>query len=393
MRFAPLLTLMSLCSFLIADAQQPPVRARDLGIPLIGKTGKYNAITDVPGVKVGLTTLISGEGNLVTGKGPVRTGVTAILPRGTTYDPVFAGWFALNGNGEMTGTTWITESGFLEGPITITNTHSVGVVRDAVVEWQYKHKHFLPLEETGGLFWALPIVAETYDGLLNDINGMHVTKEHVFHALDSASSGPVAEGSTGGGTGMISHGFKAGTGTSSRVVRVGDTAYTVGVLVQANHGAFQHLTIAGVPMWPEMKAPKWRMRFGEIRPGTGSIIVIVATDAPLLPHQLNRIARRVPLGIAKLGGNGENTSGDIFLAFSTANPNASRRDKAPALQMLPNDLTDPLFLATAHATEEAILNAIVAGRDMTGINGNFVPGLPHDELIRLLRKYNRFKGQ
>ncbi len=229
----------------------------------------------------------------------------------------------------MTGTTWITESGFLEGPITITNTHSVGIVRDAVVEWQYKHKHFLPLEETDGLFWALPIVAETYDGLLNDINGMHVTKAHVFHALDSAASGPVAEGSTGGGTGMISHGFKAGTGTSSRVVRVGDTTYTVGVLVQANHGAFQHLTIAGVPMWPEMTAPKWRMKFGEVRPGTGSIIVVVATDAPLLPHQLNRIARRVPLGIAKVGGNGENSSGDIFVAFSTANPRASRRDKAP----------------------------------------------------------------
>ncbi|MGE7775462.1 P1 family peptidase [Chitinophaga sp. NPDC101104] len=372
---------------------QQAVRARDLGIPLTGKTGKFNAITDVPGVKVGLTTLISGEGNLQTGKGPVRTGVTAILPRGNTYDPVFAGWYALNGNGEMTGTTWITESGFLEGPVTITNTHSVGIVRDAVVEWQYKHKHFLPLEETDGLFWALPIVAETYDGMLNDINGMHVTKEHVFHALDSATSGPVSEGSTGGGTGMVSHGFKAGTGTSSRVVRVGDSAYTVGVLVQANHGAFRHLTIAGVPMWPELKTKEWRMKFGEAKPGTGSIIVIVATDAPLLPHQLNRIARRVALGVARVGGMGENSSGDIFLAFSTANPRASRRDVAPKLDMLPNDQIDPLFTATVFATEEAILNAIVAGRDMTGINGNFVPGIPHTEIIRLLKKYSRYAGK
>ncbi len=392
MKFPACIAITCFLSLLLPQhtfAQQT-VRARDLGIPFPGKTGIFNAITDVPGVKVGLTTLISGEGNLQTGKGPVRTGVTAILPRGNTYDPVFAGWFALNGNGEMTGTTWISESGFMEGPITITNTHSVGLVRDAVVEWQYNHHHFLPLEETDGLFWALPIVAETYDGMLNDINGMHIKKEHVFMALDSAKSGPVAEGSVGGGTGMVSHGFKAGTGTASRVVRVGDTTYTVGVLVQANHGGRQQFTIAGVPAGPEIKASKWKMKFGEIKPGTGSIIVIVATDAPLLPHQLNRIARRVPIGIGKVGGHGENTSGDIFLAFSTANPKASRRDVAPKLDMVPNDHMDPLFYATAQATEEAILNAIVAGRDMTGINGNFVPGLPHDEVVRLLKKYNRY---
>lgn len=385
--FIPLL----LCVMLVAsNISAQTVRARDLGIPLKGKPGTFNAITDVKGVEVGLVTLIEGEGNLKVGKGPVRTGVTAILPRGKTYDPVFAGWYALNGNGEMTGTTWITESGFLEGPVTITNTHSVGVVRDAVVEWQYKHHHFYEIDETTDFFWALPVVAETYDGMMNDINGMHVKKDHVFQALDQAASGKVKEGNTGGGTGMICHGFKGGTGTSSRLVKIGDSTYTVGVLVQANHGGREELTIAGVPVGEEIKGYIPKFKFGAPPAGTGSIIVIVATDAPLLPHQLNRLARRVPLGIGRVGGAGENSSGDIFLAFSTANPGASNRESFRQLSMLPNDLIDPLFYAVAEATEEAILNVLVAAETMTGINNNLIYALPHEEVIKILQKYNRF---
>ena len=369
---------------------QPPVRARDLGIPLDGIPGRYNAITDVPGVAVGLTTLISGEGNLKVGKGPVRTGVTAILPRGKRYDPVFAGWYALNGNGEMTGTTWISESGFLEGPVLITNTHSVGVVRDAVVEWEYKNKIFDQLNGQPDLFWALPVVAETYDGVLNDINGFHVKKEDAMQALDKAYSGAVAEGNVGGGTGMICHGFKGGTGTASRVVKIGDSTYTLGVLVQANYGSRNWLTVAGVPVGREIQGFTPKIRFGEPKEGSGSIIVVVATNAPLLPHQLDRIARRVPLGIGRVGGNGENTSGDIFIAFSTANPGAANRSKTQRLTMLPNDLINPLFYATAQATEEAILNALVSAKTMVGINGNTVYQLPHDQLISLLKKYGRY---
>lgn len=380
-----------LCSFLVlmlmfmsADAQTKPdkPRARDLGIPFDGSTGQLNAITDVAGVEVGLVTLISGEGKLVAGKGPVRTGVTAVLPRGKeSTDQVFGAWFTLNGNGEMTGTTWVEESGFLEGPIMITNTHSVGTVRDAVIAWQMKKqgKTFQP--------WSLPIVAETWDGFLNDINGFHVSAEHVAQSLDQAASGPVAEGNTGGGTGMVAHQFKAGTGTSSRRFDVNGTSYTVGVLVQANYGARIRLTIAGVPVGSEIPdlLPK------NVPADTGSIIVVVATDAPLLPHQLKRVVKRASLGIAKNGGLGENSSGDIFIAFSTANAGAGKETNLATLKMLPNDSINPIFAATVQATEEAIINAIVAAETMVGVNGNTVYAIPHDRLKEVMKKYNRLK--
>lgn len=375
---------------------QSPVRARGLGIPLQGKPGIYNAITDVKGVEVGMVTLISGSGKLEVGKGPVRTGVTAILPRGKTCDPVFANWHTLNGNGEMTGTTWVTESGFLETPILITNTHSVGVVRDAAVAWEAAHKFYKELAPN--VWFSYPLVAETYDGALNDINGFHVTKEHAMQALDGAKSGPVTEGAVGGGTGMICLGFKGGTGTASRVVN----GYTLGVLVQANFGSRAQLTIAGVPVGQMLlDTLAWRMNgepvYGKPKAKAsderGSIIAIVATDAPLLPHQLKRIAQRVSLGIGKMGGVGGNSSGDIFLAFSTANPNAfDRKAKTRPVEMLTNDLMDPLFTATIQATEEAILNALVAAKDMTGINDNFVPALPHESVRKILKQYNRLNS-
>lgn len=371
---------------LIAASQNAP-RARDLGIPFAGTPGPLNAITDVAGVTVGHTTLISGEGKLEVGSGPVRTGVTAIHPRGKTYDPVFAGWYALNGNGEMTGTTWVEESGFLEGPVVITNTHSVGVARDATIEWQYANNLFDPLPDDPDVFWSLPVVAETYDGDLNDINGFHVTKEHVIDALESAKAGPVSEGNVGGGTGMICHQFKCGIGTASRQVGIADREYTVGILVQANYGSRETLSIAGVPLGDTLTD-----LMPEFRPtdrGTGSIIVVVATDAPLLPHQLKRMARRVPIGISKLGGYASNGSGDIFIAFSTANPGAAAREGLRQTRMLPNDALSPLFLATAEATEEAIVNALVAARTMVGINGNTVHALPHDRLIDALREHRR----
>ena len=381
-----LFSILALTLMLIsANSQTKPnkPRARDLGIPFDGTTGTLNAITDVAGVEVGLVTLISGEGKLVTGKGPVRTGVTAVLPRGKdSTDQVFGAWFTLNGNGEMTGTTWVEESGFLEGPIMITNTHSVGVVRDAVIAWQMKKqgKTFQP--------WSLPIVAETWDGFLNDINGFHVKPEHVAQSLDQASSGPVAEGSTGGGTGMVAHQFKAGTGTSSRRFDVNGANYTVGVLVQANYGARTRLTIAGVPVGQEITdlMPK-----AAPPDGTGSIIVVIATDAPLLPHQLKRVVKRASLGIAKNGGVGENSSGDIFIAFSTANAGAGKEADLATLKMLPNDRINPIFAATVQATEEAIINAMVAAETMTGVNGNTVYAIPHDRLKEVMRKYNRLK--
>jgi len=366
---------------------QDETRARDLGIPFSGTPGPLNAITDVAGVTVGHTTLITGDGKLNVGSGPVRTGVTAVHPRGKTYDPVFSGWYALNGNGEMTGTTWVEESGFLEGPVVITNTHSVGVARDATIEWQYANNLFDPLPDDPNVFWSLPVVAETYDGDLNDINGFHVTKEHVISALESAKSGPVAEGNVGGGTGMICHQFKGGIGTASRQVKITGHDYTIGILVQANYGIRETLTIAGVPLGDELSdlMPEFRPTDRE----TGSIIVIVATDAPLLPHQLKRLARRVPLGISKVGGYASNGSGDIFIAFSTANSGAAARKGLLDVEMLPNDSISPLFLATAQATEEAIVNAMVAARTMTGINGNTVYALPHDRLIDILKEYNR----
>jgi len=375
------------CGVPFAAADEAAPRARDLGIPFAGTPGPLNAITDVAGVTVGHTTLISGDGKLDVGSGPIRTGVTAIHPRGKKYDPVFSGWYALNGNGEMTGTTWVEESGFLEGPVVITNTHSVGVARDATIEWQYANNLFDPLPDDPDVFWSLPVVAETYDGDLNDINGFHVTKEHVIKALESAKSGPVSEGNVGGGTGMICHQFKGGIGTASRQLEIAGQQYTVGVLVQANYGSRETLTIAGVPLGEEFSdlMPLWR----PTDRGTGSIIAVVATDAPLLPHQLERLARRVPIGISKVGGYASNGSGDIFIAFSTANPGAAVREGIRETRMLPNDAMSPLFLATAQATEEAIVNALVAARTMTGINGNTVYAIPHDRLIDVLKKYKR----
>jgi L-aminopeptidase/D-esterase-like protein len=362
-----------------ALAQTKP-RARDLGVPFDGTPGALNAITDVKGVEVGHTTLISGEGKLKVGEGPVRTGVTAVLPRGQNLlDPVFAGWFTLNGNGEMTGTTWLEESGFLDGPVMITNTHSVGVVRDAVIAWRVKHG---PPDDTG-YWWSLPVVAETYDGYLNDINGFHVKPADAFHALDSAHGGPVEEGNVGGGTGMVCNEFKGGIGSASRVVSTPEGGYTVGVLVQCNYGERDQLRIAGVPVGREI--PEHKVWHGD----TGSIIVVVATDAPLLAHQLKRLTRRVSLGLGRNGSYSSDGSGDIFIAFSTANPGAAKPTGLRQLTMLPNGQLDPLFLATVQATEEAVVNAMVAAETMTGINQHTAIALPHERLRDVLKKYNR----
>jgi D-aminopeptidase len=369
------------------DAQNKP-RARDLGVPFEGTTGPLNAITDVKGVEVGHATLISGEGKLVVGSGPVRTGVTAVLPRGkqSSNTPVFAGWFSLNGNGEMTGTTWVEESGFLEGPVMITNTHSVGVVRDAVVAWRVRQGSPDPT----GYWWSLPVVAETYDGYLNDINGFHVKEKHAFEALDSAKPGAVAEGNVGGGTGMICYGFKGGIGTASRKLDEKAGGHTVGVLVQANFGRRNQLRIDGVPVGAEIKDDN--VALNQPRPGdqdVGSIIIVVATDAPLLAHQLKRLARRAALGVARTGSSSGNGSGDIFIAFSTANPEAARQTGLVQLTMLPNDLLNPIFEATVQATEEAIINAVVAAETMTGVNGHKVVAIPHERLKQVMKKYNR----
>lgn len=367
---------------------QSSCRARGLGIPLEGTPGPFNAITDVKGVEVGQTTLISGKGKLDVGKGPVRTGVTAILPAGKKYMPIFAGWTPLNGNGELTGTTWVDESGILEGPILITNTHSVGVVRDATIAWIYENNLYDVKE---GLA-ALPVVGETYDGYLNDMNGFHVKKEHILAALNKAKSGPVEEGSVGGGTGMIVHQFKGGIGTSSRVVLIDGRQYTLGVLVQANHGKRDTLTIAGVPVGKEISdlMPIIHSENPIIKKDS-SIIVVVATDAPLLPHQLKRIAKRVSLGIARVGGMALNSSGEIFIAFSTANSGVGLESGRIKVDMLSNDKIDPLFLATEQATEEAIINAMTCNHNMTGINDNTVYSIPHNRLIDILKKYNRIK--
>lgn len=366
-------------------------RARDLGVILNGKPGQFNAITDVQGVLVGHSTIIEGEGKLSVGQGPVRTGVTAIFPRGKTYNPLFAGWYSLNGNGEMTGTTWVEESGFLESPILITNTHSVGVVRDATIKWSYAHNYFDPLPDEPDVFWALPVVAETYDGDLNDINGHHVGEKHVYEALNIASGGLVEEGNVGGGTGMICHGFKGGIGTSSRIVEFDGHEYTIGVLVQSNYGVRKSLTISGVPVGWEIT--DMMPDFRNIEQDRGSIIVVVATDAPFLPHQLKRLARRVPIGISRLGGYGGNGSGDIFIAFSTANAGAADREQMQTVHMIPNDQMSAFFEATAEATEESIINALLAARTMTGINGYTVHALPHDRLVSVLRKYNRLESR
>ncbi|MBI4220695.1 MAG: P1 family peptidase [Chloroflexi bacterium] len=380
-------------------------RARALGIPFDGTPGPANSITDVAGVAVGYSTLIRGDGKLVVGHGPVRTGVTAILPRPRerVTSPAFAGYFSLNGAGEMTGTVWIDEAGRCGGPITITNTHSVGVARDATIKWMVRNgRQPLPA-------WWLPVAAETYDGYLNDTNGFHVRDEHVFEAVDSAKSGPIEEGSVGGGTGMIAYEFKAGSGTSSRVVRAADHEYTVGVFVQANFGLRSQLTIAGVPAGRHLTRGTFRRQDPEIGPTPlewpageqardsvrpsgreGSIIVVVATDAPLLPHQLKRMARRAALGVGRSGSVSTNGSGDIFLAFSTANEEAAAATRGlQPTSMLPEETLDPLFAAVVRATDEAIVNSLVANETKTGRDGHTVLALPHEELVDVARKYGR----
>jgi L-aminopeptidase/D-esterase-like protein len=383
--YLPLLLfiLFSIVSF--GQTQKP--RARDLKIPFEGTPGTYNAITDVPGIEVGHKTIIKGSGKLEVGKGPARTGVTAIFPLGkSSMERVFASWFTLNGNGEMTGTTWINESGCLGSPILITNTHSVGTVRDAVIQWYVNKK-----TGDGGYSgdYSLPVVAETWDGFLNDINGFHVKQQDVFEAMQSAKSGHVAEGNVGGGTGMIVHSFKGGIGTASRIVKTTIGTYTVGVLVQANYGSREQLMIAGVPVGKEIT--DLRPTAGKPDEDEGSIIVVAATDAPLLPHQLNRLVKRVALGIGVMGGRGGNSSGDIFIAFSTANPEISAMDKLANIKMFPNEMINPFFEAVAQATEESIVNAMIAAETMEGRDGNKVFAIPHDRLIEVLKKYNRLK--
>jgi D-aminopeptidase len=371
-----MLALPLLLSPLTAAAPRP--RARDVGVPFEGTPGPWNAITDVAGVAVGHETLVSGEGKLVVGQGPVRTGVTAIFPRGRGVDrPVPAGWFSLNGNGELTGTAWIEESGFLEGPVMLTGTHSVGVVRDATIAWRVKHGP----ADAQGYWWSLPVVGETWDGELSDVNGFHVKGEHVARALESARPGPVVEGSVGGGTGSICFEFKGGIGTSSRKL----AKHTVGVLVQCNCGRRPQLTIAGVPVGREIPESPAYGTPGE----NGSILIVIATDAPLLPHQLKRVARRASLALGRLGSISGNGSGDLFLAFSTADPSWDAAKRLHTLPYLANDDLDPLFEATVQATEEAIVNAMVAADTMTGIDGKTVIALPHDRLKAALAKFRR----
>jgi len=358
----------------------PKPRARDLGIPFEGTPGPLNAITDVEGVTVSHVTLVSGEGKLVVGQGPVRTGLTAILPRGIeNSDQVFAGYFSLNGNGEMTGMHWVEESGLLEGPIMLTNTHSVGIVRDAVIEWQTSQTK---IDQP----WSLPVVAETFDGYLNDINGFHVLKQHVFEAIENARCGPVAEGNTGGGTGMICHEFKGGIGTASRRLDDKTGGFTVGVLVQANHGLRRHLRVAGVPVGIEIRENLVKSR------DEGSIIIVVATSTPLMPHQLKRLARRACLGFGRTGSIGSNFSGDLFLAFSTANATAVKAKEIIQLTMIPNEQLDPIFDATVSATEEAVINVLVAAESMTGRDDHTVIAIPHDRLCEVMKKYGHLRN-
>jgi D-aminopeptidase len=384
-----LVLMLALGSSAREPIKRPPttpsktVRARDLGIPFDGTPGKFNSITDVPGVEVGYTTLISGEGKLEVGKGPVRTGVTAILPRGhaSLNDPVYAGYFSLNGNGEMTGTAWVDESGFLEGPIIITNTHSVGVARDAVIAWRVKHG----AADKTGYWWSLPVVAETWDGWLNDINGFHVKPEDVWHALDSADGGALEEGSVGGGTGMICYEFKGGNGTASRKVEMKDEtgalrSFIVGVFLQANFGRRPQLVVAGVPIGKEIPGEVYKEE-------SGSCIAVVATDAPLLPNQLKRLARRVSLGLARTGAISGNGSGDLFIAFSTANAGAANPEPLThSVQTIPNDRLDPIFAAVVQATDEAVVNALVDNQSMTGRDNHHVEALPHDRMREILKR-------
>ena len=379
MKFRLLLPFLMVCA--TGLAQSAP-RARALGVPFDGAPGPLDAITDVKGVEVGDTTLISGEGKLVVGQGPVRTGVTVVFPRGRTdAEPVYAGWFAQNGNGEMTGTTWVEESGFLEGPLAITNTHSVGLVRDSIIAWLVNTGRFTQQP------WSLPVVAETWDGYLNDINGFHVQQSDVFSALNGAQGGSVPEGNVGGGTGMVCYGFKGGDGTASRVLSTEAGGYTVGVLVQCNCGRRPQLTIAGVPVGKLLpQAPAKAMVEPELRGDVGSIIIVVATDAPLLPTQLKRLARRATMGLARTGSSSGNSSGDIFIAFSTANRGANKEPGPNPLLTVSNERISPLFQATVEATEEAIVNAMVAARTMTGVDGHTVEALPHEKLTEFMKR-------
>lgn len=369
-------------------------RARDLGLPFEGTPGKYNAITDVEGVEVGFSTIITGESTEDTTEDSdfARTGVTAILPRGKKRSAVFAGRYDHNGNGEMTGTHWIDDSGFLHGPLMITNTNSVGIVREAASKWMVKNRYFYPSfkdgKEVDGLGFFYPAVGETFDGVLNNINGFKVKEENAFEALESAAGGFVAEGNVGGGTGMRCHEFKGGTGTASRVLSEEEGGFTVGAIVQANHGTREEFRVAGIPFGKLIKGYDMDIKHLEPKPGDGSIIVIVATDAPVLPWQLSKMCRRVSLGIGNLGGGYQNGSGDIFLAFSTANENAFSYDSSE-VTLLSDDKMDPIYRAVAQAVEEAIVNAMVAAEDMYGRNRNFVPALPHGEVERILKDYEK----
>jgi D-aminopeptidase len=377
------LTALLLLVLATAAAAHAGPRARDLGVPFDGVPGPFNAITDVPGVTVGQVTLIED----LPDQRRVRTGVTAILPRGndSLNTPAFAGWFSLNGNGEMTGTAWIDESGQLEGPVMITNTHSVGVVRDAVIGWRVSEGGADP----NGYWWSLPVVAETWDGHLNDINGFHVKPGHVRRALMEAKAGPVAEGNVGGGTGMICHDFKCGIGTASRRIEVGGNRHVVGVLVQANYGVREGMRIAGVPVAEHLTTER---AYGDPEPrsDTGSIIIVVATDVPLLPHQMKRVAKRASMGLARMGSFAGNSSGDIFIAFSTANATALSGTRGVPASFIANDDIDPVFEGAVQATEESIVNALVAAKDMQGTMGRRAKALPHDELVKLLERYGRY---
>jgi D-aminopeptidase len=376
----PRLLILLLMASTAALAQSQ--RARALGVPFDGTPGPLDAITDVKGVEIGDTTLIRGEGKLIVGKGPIRTGVTVIFPRGRADAvPVYAGWFSQNGNGEMTGTTWVEESGFLEGPIGITNTHSVGLVRDSIIAWSVQSGRLAQQP------WSLPVVAETWDGYLNDINGFHVQQSDVFSALNSAQGGPVPEGNVGGGTGMVCYGFKGGDGTASRVLPADAGGYTVGVLVQCNCGRRPQLTIAGMPIGKLIRGTGHNaMLEPELKGDVGSIIIVVATDAPLLPTQLKRLARRATMGLARTGSSSGNSSGDIFIAFSTANHGANKEPGPNSILTVSNERISPLFQATVEATEEAIVNAMVGAQSMTGVDGHTIEGLPHDKLTEFMKR-------
>ena len=369
-------------------------RARDLGLPFEGTPGEYNAITDVEGVEVGFSTIITGESTEDTTEDSdfARTGVTAILPRGKKRSAVFAGRYDHNGNGAMTGTHWIDDSGFLHGPLMITNTNSVGVVREAASKWMVKNRYFYPSfkdgKEVEGLGFFYPAVGETFDGVLNNINGFKVKEENAFEALESAAGGFVAEGNVGAGTGMRCHEFKGGTGTASRVLSEEEGGFTVGAIVQANHGTREEFRVAGIPFGKLIKGYDMDIKHLEPKPGDGSIIVVVATDAPVLPWQLSKMCRRVSLGIGNLGGGYQNGSGDIFLAFSTANENAFSYDSSE-VTLLSDEKMDPIYRAVAQAVEEAIVNAMVAAEDMYGRNRNFIPALPHEEVERILKDYEK----